>query len=127
MEIIKIATIALAGIIAASIVRSYKEEYAIYVVIATVIIIFMMALSKLAIVFEFLGSIYGQITYGKTFFPIIIKVLAVAYLADFTAQLCEDAGEKAIGSKVEVAGKVIIFYMAIPILMAILELINSLL
>jgi len=127
MEIIKIATIALAGIIAASIVRSYKEEYAIYVVIATVIIIFMMALSKLAIVFEFLGSIYGQITYGKTFFPIIIKVLAVAYLADFTAQLCEDAGEKAIGSKVELAGKVIIFYMAIPILMAILELINSLL
>ena len=127
MEIIKIATIALAGIITASIVKSYQKEYALYVIIATVIIIFMLALSKLTAVFAFLETIYGQITYGKTFFPIILKVLAVAYLADFTAQLCQDAGEKAIAGKVELAGKIIIFYMAIPILMAILELINSLL
>ena len=64
--------------------------------------------------------------YGRTFFPVIIKVLAVAYVTDFTAQLCRDAGEGAIGSKVELAGKVIIFYLSMPVLTAILELIGTL-
>ena len=66
-------------------------------------------------------------TYGRSFFPVIIKVLAVAYITDFTAQLCRDSGENAIGSKVELAGKVMIFYLAMPVLSAILELISSLL
>ena len=57
----------------------------------------------------------------------ILKVLAVAYITDFTAQLCRDAGEASIGSKVELAGKIIIFYLAMPILTAILELIKTLL
>ena len=57
----------------------------------------------------------------------ILKGLAVAYITDFTAQLCRDAGEASIGSKVELAGKIIIFYLAMPILTAILELIKTLL
>ena len=111
----------------AAIVKNFKPEFALYVVLATVIIIFLMALDKLTAVFQFLETVYGQMSYGKEFFPIIIKVLVVAYLADFTSQLCKDAGEGAIGSKVELAGKIIIFYLSMPILFSILELINSIL
>lgn len=58
---------------------------------------------------------------------VLNQVLAVAYITDLTAQLCRDAGESAVGGKVELAGKVIIFYLALPILSAILELIGTLL
>ncbi len=94
---------------------------------ATIVLIFFLTVDKLRVVFDFLNTIYSQITYGKTFFPILLKVLAVAYLTDFTAQLASDAGESAIGSKLELAGKIIIFYLSIPILVAILDLINSVL
>lgn len=127
MEIMKIVAIAIGGVIMASVVKNFKPELSIYVVLATVIIIFLMALDKLTTVFQFLSSVYNEMTYGKNFFPIIVKVLVVAYLADFTAQLCKDAGEGAIGNKVELAGKIVIFYLAMPILLAILELINSVL
>lgn len=127
MDIMKIALIALVGVICTQVVKGFKPELAIYVVMAVVIIIFTMAVEKLMAVFAFLESIYGNITYGKTFFPIIIKVLVVAYIADFTSQLCKDSGEGAIAGKVELAGKIIIFYLAIPILVAILQLINSVL
>ena len=70
---------------------------------------------------------YDSVAYGRTFFPVMIKVLAVAYITDLTAQLCKDAGEGAIGSKVELAGKVIIFAVSMPVLTAILEMISSLL
>ncbi|MCB6993730.1 stage III sporulation protein AD [bacterium 210820-DFI.6.37] len=127
MEILQITAIAIGGVIMAAVVKNFKPELSIYVVLATVIIIFLMALDKLTAVFQFLGAIYEDMTYGKDFFPIIIKVLVVAYLADFTSQLCKDAGEGAIGGKVELAGKIVIFYLSMPILLAILELINSVL
>ena len=107
--------------------KSVNKEISIYIILATVIILFVSIIDKLTYIFHFLEGIYDNVTYGRTFFPVILKVLAVAYITDFTAQLCKDAGETTIGSKVELAGKVIIFYLAMPILTAILELIGSLL
>lgn len=127
MEILQIAGIAVSGMLIVSLVRAFKPEFAIYVVIATVITILLISLQQLTSVFQFLKSVYDEMTYGKEYFPIIIKVLVVAYLADFTAQLCNDAGESSIGSKVELAGKIIIFYISLPVLISVLELVNSLL
>lgn len=127
MEILKIVALALTGVILAALMKSVNKEISIYIVLATVIILFLSIIDKLADIFQFLENIYDNVTYGRTFFPVILKVLAVAYITDFTAQLCKDAGEATIGSKVELAGKIIIFYLAMPILTAILELIGSLL
>ena len=127
MEILKIAAIALTGVIIAAVMKNINKEITIYIILATVIILFLSIIDKLWEAFRFLEEIYDDVTYGKSFFPVIIKVLAVAYITDFTAQLCRDSGENAIGTKVELAGKVIIFYLAIPILTAILELISALL
>ena len=127
MDIFRIAAIGICGVLISAIVKGYKPEFATYVVIATVLIIFGIVIYKLTSVFEFLGEIYNQISYGKNFFPIILKVLAVAYIADFTAQICRDSGETAIGGKVELAGKVMIFYLALPVLMAVMDLINKML
>lgn len=125
IDIFKIAAIGLCGVIVASLVKGYKPEFATYIVITTVLIIFSMILYQLTTVFSFLETIYNQISYGKSFFPIILKVLAVAYMADFTAQICRDADESAIAGKVELAGKVVIFCLAMPVMVTVLELINK--
>lgn len=127
MEILKIAAVALTGVILASVMKTVNKEITIYIILATVIILFLSIIDKLWEAFRFLEGIYDNVTYGRSFFPVIIKVLAVAYITDFTAQLCRDSGENAIGSKVELAGKLMIFYLAMPVLSAILELISSLL
>lgn len=127
MEILKIVALALTGVILAALMKEINKEISIYIILATVIILFLSIINRITDIFLFLEGIYENVTYGKIFFPVILKVLAVAYITDFAAQMCKDAGEGAIGAKVELAGKVIIFYLAIPILTAILELIGSLL
>lgn len=127
MEILKIAAIALTGVILASLMKTVNKDISLYIILAAIIIILLEVFDKLTGIFAFLEGIYGSITYGKEFYPIILKILAIAYITDFTAQLCKDAGENSIGSKVELAGKVIIFYAAMPILTAILDLIQTLL
>jgi len=127
MDILKIAVIAMTGMMMAALIKSVNKEFSVYIILATVIILFVSIIDKIWTAFAFLEDIYGDVNYGKAFFPVILKVLATAYIADFTAQLCRDSGENAIASKVELAGKVIIFYLSIPIFTAILELIDSLL
>ncbi|HHX50103.1 MAG TPA: stage III sporulation protein AD, partial [Clostridia bacterium] len=57
----------------------------------------------------------------------IMKIIGIAYIAEFGAQVCRDAGETAIASRVEFAAKVLVMVLAIPILVAILETIIRLL
>ena len=55
------------------------------------------------------------------FLATILKILGVAYLGEFAAAICQDAGEQAVARKVEFAAKIIIAVLALPIMIAILE------
>lgn len=56
----------------------------------------------------------------------ILKVIGIAYIAEFTAQISKDAGFGSMAAKVELAGKIIILAMAVPILTALVETIIGL-
>lgn len=51
----------------------------------------------------------------------ILKIIGIAYIAEFAAQITKDAGQGAIASKIELAGKILILAMAIPILTVLIE------
>ena len=51
----------------------------------------------------------------------ILKIIGIAYIAEFGAQITKDAGQGAIASKIELGGKILILAMAIPILTVIIE------
>ncbi len=51
----------------------------------------------------------------------ILKIIGIAYIAEFGAQITKDAGQGAIASKIELGGKILILTMAIPILSVIIE------
>jgi len=56
----------------------------------------------------------------------ILKIIGVAYIADFASNITKDAGQGALAAKVELAGKIIILTMAIPILTVLIETIVNL-
>jgi stage III sporulation protein AD len=51
----------------------------------------------------------------------ILKIIGIAYIAEFAAQITKDAGQGAIASKIELGGKITILAMAIPILTLLIE------
>lgn len=127
MEILKIAALALAAVVIIVLVKNYKPEFGILAAIGCSLLILYFLIDSLKYAFSYISEIYGRLEYGTSYFSIIIKVLAIAYITEFTAQLCKDAGESSIASKVELAGKVIIFCVAIPVFISILNLVEQLL
>ena len=124
--ILKICAVGITGLIIISIIKAYKPEFTVEAVLCTSIILLWFVLEGLQQAFVYMESLYGRLTYGKEYFPVILKVLVIAYATEFTSALCEDAGEKSIGTKVELAGKIGIFFVAIPVFTSLLNLLDSL-
>jgi stage III sporulation protein AD len=56
----------------------------------------------------------------------VLKIIGIAYIAEFGAQIVRDAGQESIASKIELAGKVLILVLAIPIISIIIETVMKL-
>ena len=76
-------------------------------------------------VIEVIRQIGGFISINHQYIGILIKVIGVSYICEFSSSLCKDAGYSAIASQIEVAGKLTILVMSMPILMSLLDIVGS--
>lgn len=123
LEIIQIVAVSIIAAILAVVIRQYRPEIALQISVVTGLLIFLMVIFKLASVLDELRSFTGRLNIDTVYISTIFRIIGIAYIAEFGAQVCKDAGENSIASKIELAGKVIILVLAVPILMALMELI----
>ena len=125
MDIVKIIGIGIIGTIASVIVKETKPSLAIGISIATTMVIFAYAISALDYSVSVIKNICDRVEIDPGAIGAVIKMTGVSYLAEFGAGVCLDAGERAIASKIELAGKVIIVTLSIPVLVSLLNLLVS--
>ena len=129
MEIMKLVGFGLVATLLIGLVSyydGYSKMYGNLIRIAVVTIFMIFIVSQLDGVFTVVKDLAVKMNMDNTYLNIVLKVVGIAYLAEFGAQLCEDAGEKAIGNKIQLAGKVMIFVIASPVILALVELITDL-
>lgn len=123
MDIMQIVAIGIIASIIVIVVKEYKPELAIQISIVTGLIIFTAMLSKLSSVLTVLKFYAAKADIDILYFSIILKIISIAYITEFGAQICKDSGEVSIGNKIEFAGKVLIMVLAIPIYAALFDII----
>lgn len=129
MEILKIIVFGLVATLLINLVNYYggnAKAYGDLIRIATVTIFMIFIVTQLSGVYQVVKDLAAKLHMDNTYLNIVLKVVAIAYLAEFGSQLCEDAGEKAIGGKIQWAGKVMIFVVATPVILALMNLIADL-
>ncbi|HHT01167.1 MAG TPA: stage III sporulation protein AD [Firmicutes bacterium] len=127
MEIVQIIAVGLAGAICLVFVRQVRPEFAVLLSVAIGIVIFLFLVGKVLVVLNILEDLSLQAQIELGYLDKVLKIIGVAYITEFAAQVCRDAGEGAVAAKVEFGGKVIILVLAVPIILAILEIIVELL
>ena len=85
LMMLKICAIAVVGLVLIALIRSYKPEFTVEAVLCVSIILLYYALDSLRYGFVYMQNLYSRLTYGQEYFPIILKVLAIAYATEFTA------------------------------------------
>lgn len=127
MEIIQIAGIGILATIIVIILKDTRPEFALYISIVTGVIIFSFVLTKLVYVIDVLRVLSTKANMETTYFSTIFKIIGIAYITEFSSQISKDAGEGSIAMKIELGGKVLIMVLAIPILLALMDLILKIL
>lgn len=127
MEIIKIVGIGIVATVLIVVLKGTRPEFALFISLLTGVIIFSMILGELSYVIGILNTLARRINVEFAYFSTILKVIGMAYIVEFGAQISRDAGEESIAMKIELGGKVLIMVLAIPILLALMELIIKIL
>ncbi|MBO5178858.1 MAG: stage III sporulation protein AD [Clostridia bacterium] len=127
MEIVQIIAIAFIATFIVMILKQYRPEFSIYISIIAGILIFFIVIAKLTSVIELIKSLSSKLGTNMQYFSLLIKITGIAYLSEFATNICKDSGETAIASKVELAGRIIIIAMSVPILGALIDTITNIL
>lgn len=126
MDIIKLTGFALAAVILALFVGENHKTAGNLIRIFACTLLLILILPQLGVIFSIITDLSTKMSLEDTYLKIIFKIVGIAYIAEFGYQLCKDAGESAIASKVQLAGKVLILVLASPIILALIELITQL-
>lgn len=126
MEIVQVVGLGLVVTVLALILKEQKPIFSFLLVTFTGIAIFLFLIGKISSVITVLEGLADRSNVNHVFFKTILKIIGIAYIAEFGSQIVRDAGQEAIASKIELAGKIIIMVMAIPIITVIIETVMKL-
>ena len=126
MSIIKIAFLGVVLVVVASILKQYKPEFSLYLLIASSFFLFSLLFADLRGLLEMYKELEQSLTEYKEYMGILIKVIGITYLCELSGGICRDAGYQTLASQVELSGKVSIFLLGMPILMMLLDQIRGL-
>lgn len=121
MEIIQIVGVGLVTTILVMVIKQHKPEMAVQLTILFGVLILLFMMDKIAGVVGVLRELASRVNISSTYITIIFKIIGIAYIAEFGAQICKDAGEGVIATKIELAAKILIMLIALPVMIAIME------
>lgn len=127
MNFLQIVAIGITSAILITLLKQTKPEIAVILGVAVGIIIIILVADEL---YEVIVSFYGIAqTSGisGSIFSLILKIIGIGYLAEFSAGICADSGCKSVGDKILFAGKVVIMILALPVIKDLLSLITGIL
>ncbi|WP_241481656.1 stage III sporulation protein AD [Mesobacillus campisalis] len=121
MEILQITGAALVATFLALILKEQKPNFAFLLIVFTGCAIFLFLVDQIYLIINMIERLASDAKVNLIYVETILKIIGIAYIAEFAAQITKDAGQGAIASKIELGGKILILAMAIPILTVMIE------
>jgi stage III sporulation protein AD len=121
VEIIQIVGLGFVVTLLILIIKRERPEIAVQLSLTLATIIFLIVLTKINIVLNLFRDMAEKANISQMYLNTILKIIGIAYITEFGAQVCRDAGEGAVAGKIEFAGKVLVMVMAIPIIALVMD------
>ena len=127
MDILKIAVLAVSGVLMALMLKQTKPEFGMFISMAVCICIFIYLLSKLQTILGYLDQLERLVHIDGIYLDTVLKMLGISHMTQFASDLCKDAGHSAIASQIELFARVSILFLSFPVLLALVQMIGEVL
>lgn len=123
MDIFKIIGFALIALMLIIVLEKSNKEYAMILTIISSVVILAFVLLKLDSVIALLDDLVTNSGINKDYLKVLLKVTGIAYIVELTKNICVDSGSSSLATKVELAGKISVVVLTIPIITNVISVI----
>ncbi len=102
-------------------IRKERAELSMAIGMVAGIIIFYYVLTQISVVMRFITELLDMVAIEESYYLQLLKMLGVAYVAEFASSICKDAGQQSIAGMVELFAKISIVTLSIPGLVFLVE------
>ncbi|MFJ8527822.1 stage III sporulation protein AD [Bacillus pseudomycoides] len=105
----------------AAVLNQHKSSITSLFIVFIGSVMFLLLIDQIHSILRMIERVASEAKVSNVYVETLLKIIGIAYIAEFGAQITKDAGQGAIASKIELAGKILILVMAIPILTVVIE------
>ena len=123
-ELVRIAALAIVAAVLIGVLNQYEKAYAILATVAVCCLFLLYTarlLSPLISTFSALSALYSSADFGY-----VVKAVGIAVVTQGAADICEDAGQKAVAGRVVMAGKIAIIAATLPMFQSLVRILANL-
>ena len=119
---LKTALLGILTILIAMAMRQGKAEFSTFVSFTGSILIAWIAVQLLDGITGSLERLEKLISIDMEYIALLLKMIGVTYLSEFSSSICRDAGYSAVAGQIELVGKLSILTIGMPIVLVLFEL-----
>lgn len=126
MDIMQIVAVGMIATVLIVVVKSQRPELGVLLSAVSGVILFLLVLDKIGSIIDVIVDLTTRVDINMVYISTVLKIIGIAYIAEFGAQISRDAGESAVATKIEFAAKIMIMVLAVPIIVSVLQMLLKL-
>ena len=119
MNLMAVSLAAVIVVLIAVKIKELDSGYGIVLSIAGCVMLMYFVVSR----FRLIDRLTAYVSVNISYIDVILKMIGIAYICRFSSDICKDAGCNAMASQVEMAGKITLILLSMPILMGVIDLV----
>lgn len=116
MNILALCVAVIIAAVLSVMLKKYNPEISMLVAVGAGVVVFALILSKISPALNQVSNLLTRAGMPVEYGGILLKSLGICFLCQFSSDACKDAGQSALASKVELAGKLMIVLIALPMI-----------
>lgn len=125
-EIFKVLGICLVAALLSIVLKSKSLEFSVVISVFAGFLAAAILIKSISEPISQFKSLIEEYNLNNQYFKVAVKALGIGYITSFIADTCRDSGQTSLAAKAELAGKVAIFTLSLPLLLSILNIATGL-
>ncbi len=123
VKIVSIAGICIIASVMCKLFSDNGKEYALYIKLAAAAAVMSMIIIFVSPIAETIRNIYSRAGADEEYLTVLFKALGICYITQFACDICKDSGENALASQAELAGKISLMIIALPLFESLTDIV----
>lgn len=121
MNILSVLGVALVSAVLVTVLKQYRPEFAVPVEICAAVVVILLIISPFTEILNAVNSLVNLSGIDPEYFKLLVKAIGVVIVVQLAADTCRDNGSSALAHKVELAGRVAVILIVMPMVITVAE------